>query len=92
MALSHGKHQADFISLKKKKSLVEIQRNKRNFIYEMYVCLNDLQLDLLHLNIYLSIFLGLKTSAHSSVGVVCGEVRNSLISTSKYAFPLTSSE
>lgn len=66
-ALSHAKQWADFIFLNK--YFIEIQRNKRNLIHEIYVCLNDSQHNLFQLNIYFNIFLDLKISAHSSVSV-----------------------
>lgn len=46
-----------------------VQRNKRNLIHEIYVCLNDSERNLFQLNTYLNIFLGLKMSAHSSVSL-----------------------
>lgn len=67
MTFSHAKQWAHFIFLNK--YFIEIQRNKRNLIHEIYVCLNDSQHNLFQLNIYFNIFLGLKTSAHSSVSL-----------------------
>ena len=67
MALSHAKQGVDFILLNK--YFIEIQRNKRNLIHEIYVYLNDSQHNLFQLNIYFKIFLGLKTSTYSSVSL-----------------------
>lgn len=67
ITFSHAKQWADFIFLNK--YFIEIQRNKRNLIHEIYVCLNDSQHNLFQLNIYFNIFLGLKTSARSSVSL-----------------------
>lgn len=67
MTFSHAKQWAHFIFLNK--YFIEIQRNKRNLIHEIYVCLNDSQHNLFQLNIYFNIFLGPKTSAHSSVSL-----------------------
>lgn len=67
MTFSHAKQWGDFIFLNK--YFIEIQRNKRNLIHEIYVCLNDSRHNLFQLNIYFNIFLGLKTSVHSSVSL-----------------------